>query len=65
MKQEKRWLKVMKIRQKAKKIRAYFDAPPNYTDALCATYVVARSGKPTFAFRRLLAVRNFKLIEYI
>lgn len=56
---------MLKIRQKAKKIRAYFDAPPISADALCATYVVARSGKPTFAFRRLLAVRNFKLIEYI
>ena len=39
LKQEKRWLKVLEIRQKAKKIRAYFDAPPNCTDALCATYV--------------------------
>ena len=38
-KQEKRWLKVLVIRQKAKKIRAYFDAPLNCTDALCATYV--------------------------
>ena len=55
----------MKICQKAKKIRVYFDAPPIDTDALCATYVLARSGKPTFAFRRLLAVRNFKFIEYI
>ena len=45
----------MKIRQKAKKIRAYFDAQPNYTDALCATYVVARSGKPTFALGKTIS----------
>ena len=51
--------------QKAKEIRAYFDAPPISADALCATYVQPRSGKPTFAFRRLLVVRNFKFIEFI
>ena len=38
-KQEKRWLKVLVIRQKAKKISVYFDASPNCTDALCAIYV--------------------------
>ena len=40
---------MLEIRQKVKKIRAYFDAPPNCADALCATYVKPRSGKPTFA----------------
>ena len=40
----------MKIRQKAKKIRAYFDAPPNYTDALCATYVLAEKRETHFRF---------------
>ena len=39
LKQEKRWLKVLKIRPKAKKIRAYFDALHYSSDALCATYV--------------------------
>lgn len=55
MKQEKRWLKVLKIRQKAKKKRAYFDAHLCITDALCATYVLARGGKPTFALGKTIS----------
>ncbi len=50
MKQEKRWLKVMKIRQKAKKIRAYFDAPSISADALCATYVLVEKWETHFRF---------------
>ena len=41
--------------QKAKEIRAYFDAPPISVDALCATYVRLRSGKPTFALGKTIS----------